>query len=221
MTVETTSGVSHVSTSGDHEVENTKLETTTSGVEESKEYPADFVEKLKKEKENALKGFTSKQQRVSELEARVEEFEKQEMLKKQNYSEYIQKLEEKNKELSARIETHEAERKQATLNTSIRNELVKLGIKQEYVQDAFRLLDRDEVSFHPETGTVLGAEEAAKKFHEKYSKLGFFNSKAIGVDHRAPNGGEPISQNDLYVKELRSAKTQAEFDAIRRKYGKT
>ena len=174
-------------------------DTVTSGTVETKEdvqvqatsgaTDNGLVDKLKREKDNfrerALKAERALEEKErAGLEAK-EEYKKLYELEKQKVGEHEQVLAE------MRVKQQTAE-----INSKLRDELTRLGCKPESIQDAFKLIDRSTVNVDPETGLILGAEDAAKMFQEKYSQYGFFSRASVGVSQTAPNT-KPVTDKSV------------------------
>ncbi len=153
-------------------------------------YPKDFVDKLKREKENLAKGKTALEQELEALKKEKQSREEADLQAQNKFKELYEaqkaRAESIEKELSSTRETIVEGKK----NTAIRTELVKLGFDETHIESAFKLLDKKMVAYDQSTGTVVGADEAAKAFHQNYGSLGFFKKQTPGANHQAP-GGQP------------------------------
>jgi hypothetical protein len=182
------------STSGDAKttsgVENVIESNATSGADDASNYKSvEFVEKLKKEKENYKK----------QLEALKSQLNTDQENKLKEKEEYKKLAELKTKEL----ETFKAEKqaledkiKLGTINSAVKTELEKLGLDTSLFEDAYKLAEKqikDGVTIDPDTNSVIGADEVAKQFYQKYSTLGFFKKATAGVNHTATKGNAAIN----------------------------
>lgn len=154
-------------------------------------YPKDFVDKLKKEKENLSKGKSALEEQVNALLKEKQSREEAELQAQNKFEQLYQaqkvRAETFEKELASTREMITEGKK----NTAIRSELFKLGLDEAHVETAFKLLDKNAVQVDPSTGVVFGADEAAKAFHQSYGSLGLFKKQASGVNHSAPGGNNP------------------------------
>lgn len=163
---------------------------------EEKKYDASFVEKLKKEKENWAKSASEAQSQLEELQNKLTEIEKEKMMSNEQYKEYAEKLESQLKEREQELGKYKETIKQGQVNRKIQDELVRNGLNPKYMDDALRLVDRQQVSFHPETQTVLGVEDLVRDFKDRYKDLGFFGKTVPGVDYSAANS-KPEGQKTI------------------------
>lgn len=194
------------STSGD--------KTATSGADEiqgesknaskgANGYPAEFVEKLKKEKENLAKALTGMREEFSNLQKTLQTREQQELEQKQEYKKLYESERQRVEILNKEHQALQEQIKQAKVNTAIRSELMKLGLDENHLETALKLIDRNVVNVDPGTQVVVGADEAAKQFHLKHAQLGFFKRPTPGINQTASKAVEPggmdltkLSQSD-------------------------
>jgi hypothetical protein len=80
----------------------------------------------------------------------------------------------------------------------------------------YGFVDLDKIVINPETGEVdsLSVEKEAKRFMDSHGRL-VESAKTNPYDSSAPGKGATS-----YLEELKKAKSQAEFDAIRKKHGR-
>lgn len=151
-------------------------------------YPKDFVDKLKREKENLAKSKAALEEQLSALQKEKQSKEEADLQSQNRFKE----LYEAQRTRAETIEKELVSTKEAIVdgkkNSAIRSELFKLGLEEAHLDSAFKLLDKKMVEFDPNTGMVLGADEAAKAFHQSYGSLGFFKKQIPGVNHSAPSG---------------------------------
>lgn len=169
------------STSGEPVVK----ETSTSGGET---YPKDFVEKLRKEKENLSKAVSSMQEQLTALQKEKQSKEETDLQSQNKFKELYEAHKVKSEGLEKELNSVKETIVEGKKNSALRTELVKLGLDEANLEAAFKLLDKKHVQFDPNTGTVLGADEAAKSFHQAYSSLGFFKKQTPGVNNTASTG---------------------------------
>jgi hypothetical protein len=136
--------------------------------------------------------------KAAELEAKIKELEENKLVESQKFESLWQQekearvqAESKYSQLSTKIEDNEKK-------SAIRSELVKLGLNPQHEQTVFRLMDTKDVFLDQDTGAIIGADHAAKAFHESFKDLGFFGRKTPGVSYEAPgvnvNASKPLDQ---------------------------
>lgn len=173
------------STSGDASATSGADNGTATASSGAQSYPAEFVEKLKKEKENLAKANLATKQELDALKASQQTREQQELEQKQEFKKLYEAEKARAESVSKDLAGMQERIKQATINTSIRNELVKRGLDEAHVETALKLVDRSAVAVDPSTNAVVGADEVAKKFHEAHATLGFFKKGGASVNHSA------------------------------------
>lgn len=166
-------------------------DSATSGAD--KGYPKEFVEKIKKEKDNYAKAVHALRTELESVKAVQQDREKQELEQKQEYKKLYEAEKAKAENASKELGSMQERIKQATINTQIRNELVKRGLDEVHVETALKLVDRSAVAIDPATQAVVGADEVAKKFHEAHASLGFFKKGGAGVNNSATQNITPGS----------------------------
>lgn len=140
----------------------------------------DLASKLKREKDNW-------RAKAAELEAKLEAKEKADLEASQKYKELYELEKDKRALVQKEKEELQSTVQNAQVNSKLRDELTKLGLRTDRLDAAFKLIDKNSVQLDPETGVVVGAEDAAKRFHEQYHDLGLFSKRQVGVDQSAPN----------------------------------
>ena len=191
-----TSGASS-DTSGSEE-----LETSSSG--DAKKTPDKHVEKLLKEKDNW-------KTRALTLETKLKDVEESELKAKENYKQLYETANTRAENLKKELESFKEKEKSVKVNTAIVKELYKFGLAPEHAETALKLFDRGSVNLDPDTLVVVGAEEAAKSFHEKHSSLNFWKKSGPGVNQNGFNGS---SNNN--TKELRRMTLDEKYEALRK-----
>lgn len=183
--------MSKESTSGDNTGTSGSVNPGNKDTSGSKTYPADFVEKLKGEKENLVKSVSELRGELESLKANQQTREQQELEQKQEYKRLYEAEKQRLEGLMKEHTGLKDQINQAKLNSSIRSELVKLGLDEAHLEAALRLVDRKLVNIDPGTQVVVGADEAAKQFHAQYSTLGFFKKATATANHAAPKSVSP------------------------------
>lgn len=160
--------------------------------------------KLMKEKEN----WKSK---ALELEQKLNEVTESELKAKENYKQLYEVEKTSKESLKKELESFKEKDKSLKVNSAIVKELYKFGLAPEYAETALKLFDRNAVNLDPDTQVVVGAEEAAKVFHEKHAGLNFWKKAGTGVNQNGFVG------NTQQTKELRKMTLEEKYEALRRK----
>ena len=173
------------STSGD--LDNNTTQTATSGAaSENEQVSRKAYEKALKEKSNASRHNLELRNELDALKAKLAEGEENRLQEQNQYKELYEqtrtKLEESQGKHSALLDQIETGKKMS----AVKSELMKRGMNPEHEATVFKLMDTSEVMLDPQTGVVIGAEDAAKSFHEQFKDLGLFGHKPVGVSHNAP-----------------------------------
>ena len=154
-----TSGSGDSSTSG----EGVKTEAAIT-------YDKDFVEKIKKEKDNYKSA-------AAEAAAELKRF-KDEELKAKEQDKSLQEQEKKEKEtLLADLNAKDQMISTGKLNSAINNALLKAGVDPTKMEIAKKLINKDSVLLDKETQVVVGAEEAVQAFVREHADLNLFGRK--------------------------------------------
>lgn len=178
-------------------------------------YKAEFVAKLKKEKENASKANAELKAKLEEANLLLQQKQESELQKEKQYQQLWENEKKARAELEAQVKATKEQIKQAKIQHAVKQDLIKLGLANEYVDTAFKLIDWKLVTTDPETDSVIGSEETAKAFYQSHAALGFFKKPGAVVNHNAP-AGKPGETG--FQAEVKAAKTQKELDAVFRKY---
>ncbi len=163
-----------------------------------------LIDKLKKEKINW-------QTKAGELETRLKEFETNNSGDKTTANkEFVTKLQGEKAQLENKLRDFEEKAVKGRKAAAIQDELLKLNLDPKYQADVLRLVDLNEVLVDPETQTVVGATDAAKKVFDKYKGLGFFkNVDQKKPNHKAPSNDRPkLHDIDLKDPKLTVAKVR-------------
>lgn len=198
-------------------------DSTSGAVEnnEQEEAKVSGATEVESEENNAYKRLLKEKKIEAEkrksLEAELKALKEKEMLEKENYKELLKHREEELNQLKTKAQEYELARKRASVNSSLRDELIKLGVDAKHMDTALKLIDRDKVMVDEDTGVVIGADMAAKTFYQKNADLGFFKKGTPGVNHNAPDLNVSDSK-EAYKAELAKCKTQAEIEAVMNKY---
>ena len=154
-------------------------------------HPTAFVDKLRKEKDNTVRKNVELQNQLDALTQQVAESKTSELEKQEQYKELWSQSEEKRKAAEDRFTSLESKVTDGKKMSAIRDQLLRRGLNPEHEKSAFRLMDVNQVMVDPDTGAIIGAEDAAKDFHEQFKSLGFFGHPVPGVSHQATTVNKP------------------------------
>jgi len=158
----------------------------TSGA--SANYPADFVEKLKKEKENLSKALQAQRDELEKIKKEAADRAESELQKNQQFKDLWEKEKQEREKVLGENQKLSSMIQEGSINSALRLELSKLGVKESYMETALKLVDRNTVRIDDETKTIYGADQVAKDFYQKHKELGFFKQPGTSVNHNAPKG---------------------------------
>ena len=147
------------------------------------------IEKLLTEKKNAMKGNQALKEELEQLRAEKKEREEQQMLKNNEHLKVIDLLKKELDESKTKLSTIETQKIEGKKTLAVLSELEKLGFVNNDTNRniVMKLFDKKSVEVDPTTGVVLGADSAAKNFHEEYNSLGIFGKKSVQTNSQAPN----------------------------------
>jgi hypothetical protein len=136
-------------------------------------YNKDHVEKILKEKKNAMEALAAKQKEVEELLSKSKTLEESLMMKEQNITGVLEmrtkELEEERKrnlELNNMIQQKEQKEINGHKFGAIRQELAKLGADSKAIEELINLTKLDSLKYDQDHNVVLGADEEAKRLKE-------------------------------------------------------
>lgn len=170
-----TSGAA-ASTSGDVNVGGTS--NSTSGEAENPKHN----EKLLKEKRNAMLA-------LEEANKKIAAYEEAEMLKNKQTDQLLASYKEKLAKVETDLKQEREVIKKARINTAFLSELKKFGFVDNDAnkEAAIKLASFKNVDVEPTSNTVIGVDEEAKTFYEKFSSLGLFEKRSSTTSNAAPN----------------------------------
>jgi len=191
-----TSGANSVTSGADQTNSESATEQSqaTSGVSDNEaagSHPQTFVDKLRKEKENTTRKNVDLQEQLASLQQQIAEAKESDLQKNEQYKELWSKEQDKRRVAEESFSSLQNKVTDGKKMSAIRDELFKRGLNPLHVESAFRLMDANQVMIDPDTGVVIGAEDAAKDFHEQFQSLGFFGHPVPGVSHQASVGKSP------------------------------
>lgn len=188
----------------------------TSGVSDSEgagSHPQTFVDKLRKEKENTTRKNVELQEQLAALQQQIVEAKESDLQKNEQYKELWTQEQEKRKVAEESFNSLQSKVTDGKKMSAIRDELLKRGLNPEHEKSAFRLMDTDQVMIDPDTGAIIGADDAAKDFHEQFKSLGFFGHPVPGVSHQATsNNNKPLIKD---VSQMSKEEIQAELNKLK------
>lgn len=156
-----------------------KAEVPEEKVEVDDDSELKVIAKLKKEKNNYAEELRAIKEKLRQKE--TEEFEKT-----QNFKAIADRNAQEANELRKRLEDTQEQIAQGRKNSEIKNELTKVGLKPQYLEEVIRFIPKESVAYDHETGIVTGHKEAVKNILQKFPPL--FGSSIPNVDHSAPVG---------------------------------
>lgn len=161
---------------------------------------AQVIEKLKREKANW-------QTKAHELEERVKGLESKNT-PDPTHKELVQKLQSENQVYQNRLKEIEEKETRRRKAGAVQDELLKLNLDPKFQNDVLRLADLAEVVIDPDTQTVIGATDVAKKVYEKFKGTGFFKQTPNRPNHQAASGRAGLGELDLKDPQLTVAKVR-------------
>jgi hypothetical protein len=120
-----------------------------------------------------------------ELEAKLKAIEEKSLLEQNQFRELAEMKAKEAEEYKSKFESEQAKTRQGYLNTVLRDKLLTYGLNPKYTTEALKLIDKSKLQVDPDNSVVIGADETAKEFYNKYAGL-FFSTATPGVTHQAP-----------------------------------
>jgi len=154
---------------------------------EKKEFKSEaFVNKVLEEKKNTVLKNRELMDENLALKARLKDEEEKKLLEKEDFKKWGEKKEIEANEWKQKYEDSQTTIEKSIKKGAVKNELVKLGIDQKYINDTIKLVNIDNIQYDNDSKTVVGAEDEAKALAEKFPPL--FGTNKAGVNHDAPQG---------------------------------
>lgn len=173
------------STSGDFE--NNKTEDQSNK----------FTEKLLKEKKNTVMRNQALEKELEELKQWKAEAEESRLKEQEKWKEMYEKRDIEKKELLEKLNQTEKSIFDGHKVNALKSELNKLGIKENYLEKAVKLVDLDSIRLDNETSTVVNADEHAKAIYDEWSDLFGQSNTNVSHDSTDPVGTSgPMSIED-------------------------
>jgi len=172
-------------------------------------YKPDFVNKLKKEKENTLKANAELKAKYEEAIAEISKIKETELQTQSQYKTLWENEKKSKSEILESLKAKEEQIKKGKMVAALRGEYLKLGLDPKFLDDAFTMTDWKQISIEPETESVIGAEDAAKAFYQKFGSTGLFQKQGVMVNHNAASMTKPeVSYDKMTYKEKLNALKQ-------------
>lgn len=193
--------------------------------EKTAEELAKELEELRAEKEalsNSKKRVEEEnakyKKRAQEVEGKLSEAEKKKLEEENKLHELIKIEREEKAKLLDKYEGLQG----TTLREKLRVEVSKVAKDAHDVDDILKVVEaKDLLKIDHDSLTVDGVEDFVTKVREL--KPHFFTKKKSNMGEEDPpskENGKGESTDEAYRRELKAAKTQRDFDAVRKKYGK-
>lgn len=164
--------------------------TDASGKGETK-YPEDFTEKVLKEKKNVVEVNKGLKDELEKLREEISRRDKEKLAEKDNFKELLAMTEKEKTEIKQQLNTLKSALTEAKKVSALKSEFTKLGLNQQYTEQALKLADKGKVIVDDDTSIVTGADLCAKLVFESVPV--FFQTPKPGVSHAAPEGlAKPI-----------------------------
>jgi len=155
-----------------------------------------------------------KSERIRE-QTRLEEERQRELLTKEGKTEELLKL---NEEKFSKLSEEYNQLKSKTIRANVTAEVAKLAKDCLDPEDVVNYKQFwEELEVDTDSLSVSGMEKALSKIRQ--AKPHWFGNRNPGMANAAPANNPPKATS--YEEEIKAARTQKEFDAIRKKYGKT
>lgn len=147
-------------------------------------------DKLLKEKQNHARANLDLKAKLLAYEAKEKKRVENELLEKDQHTKLIDIQKKEIEDLNGKITKHEDMLINSRKNSQFLQELKKLGLNENDANKkaALKLFDNSIINVDSETGTVIGADLAAKSFYDEYNHLGLFGKQSVGVNQNAPQG---------------------------------
>jgi len=156
------------------------------------------IDKLKREKNNYAASNAEIRKELDEMKRLHAESQESELQSKEQYKELWEQSKEELQKVKGEHESLNLKITEGKKMSAVKEELRKRGLNPHNEVHALKLMDVSQVLIDPETGTVVGAEDAAKDLHEQLKDSGFFGQAVPGVSHQAATvnkpSGKPLSE---------------------------
>jgi hypothetical protein len=143
-----------------------------------------LVDKILKEKKNAMEKLRMLEQENLTFKAKLSEYEENKLVEEKKFVEIAEKRKQEADQWKAKYDESQRFITESIKTGAVKNELIKLGIDPKYSNEAIRLIDLGKIHYDNETKTVVGAEDEAKILYEKFPPL--FGTQGARASHDAP-----------------------------------
>lgn len=167
------------------EVQPTPEAAPTSAPEETKERNP-FVEKVLKEKKNAMAALSEAKAKITEYEAILKDKEESELRLKEDHKALAERYKQERDQLNDKIQSIEIEKVNGIKRAELRKELTKMGADEKSLDFMIKSVDLPRLKYDTDHKLVLGVEDVALELKEQAPAL--FGVKSVGVDSSAPSG---------------------------------
>lgn len=157
---------------------------TTQEVETISQETNPLLDKVLKEKKNAMTRNMQLQEELQSMKVRMQEIEEEKLQKERNFE---QLAEQRKSEIESWRQKYENQQKfmvDTAKVGSIKSELSKLGINQDRVDLALKMVDINKLQYDNEAKIILGADDLARELASKVPE--WFGSYKRGVNQDAP-----------------------------------
>jgi chromosome segregation ATPase len=170
--------------------------------------------KARVEEENA-----KSKKRASEFESKLNEAEKKKLEEENNLHELVKR----EREEKQKIEDSYLKLKNVTLKEKLKSEVSKIAKDAHDIEDILRVVEaRESLKIDEDSLTIGGVEDFVTKVRGLKPHL-FAKSSMKSNEDNPPKSenGKGETKEEAYLRELKLAKSQKDFDIIRKKYGKS
>ena len=124
--------------------------------------------------------------RLRELETQAAEREQAKLQEQQKFQQLYEAQKAEADKLRAELDQRRVAETTQMKREALKAELFKLGLNPKHEAHAMRLADLDSLMVDEESKTVIGVDEAARKFHSEFADIGLFQRPGPGVAQNAP-----------------------------------
>lgn len=164
-------------------------DSTSGESSEGKQYSSDFVEKLKKEKENFRTQAQKRDEELENFKAEQKSREENALKEKEDFKQLYENKAKELEEAQGKLQATNLEKLDANKRSELKKELSKLGINPDYADKATRLADLGQIKIDKETGVMYGTDSVAKHLADEWPTL--FGTTTESVSQRSPEMPSP------------------------------
>lgn len=152
------------------------------------------IEKILKEKRNAMAALEEERKRIEDLEAKIKEMEQNALIEKENFKELYERSKQESESVKSEYSQFKTKYYDGIKFGALRQELIKQGASESRIDSLCKLVDISKLKYNDEHKVVLGADDEAKMLKEKLPEL--FGTNVPSVSHDQP-GSSNIAINTL------------------------